>query len=306
MKKLKTVSIVLFIAAVILFGGYIAKEKTTKDPTGPVITRDSENIAVSVRDGKEALLKGVTAADARDGDVTDSIYVETIGPMNEDGLRTVSYAAFDSDGHVSHALRTMSYTDYTPPVFHFDKHLVYTAGTTKLTDGITAQDCLGADLTGQVRALFDGSENVRLVGEYPARLRVYDSFGGCAEIPVVYEICNADVYRNLPAVVLTDYLLYVKKGENFDPYDYVDYKTIDGKKYKPVTEGGTYGSEEESNSDTEGTIDRNLIEMTGNLDTNTPGCYELIYSVNDEVNETGTGISRLYVVVTEGGARTDG
>ena len=46
--------------------------------------------------------------------------------------------------------------------------------------------------------------------------------------------------------------------------------------------------------------------MTGKVDTNIPGCYELIYSLNDEAHETGKGISRLYVVVTEGGARTDG
>ena len=61
MKILKTVSIIVFIAAVILFGGFIAKEKIAKDSTSPVITMDSDSIAVSINDGREASLRGVTA-----------------------------------------------------------------------------------------------------------------------------------------------------------------------------------------------------------------------------------------------------
>lgn len=74
MKKLKIVSIIVFILSAILFGGYIAKEKVAKDSTGPVITMDSDSIAVSINDGREALLRGVTASDAGDGDITASVH----------------------------------------------------------------------------------------------------------------------------------------------------------------------------------------------------------------------------------------
>ena len=99
MKKLKTVSIIVFLVSVILFVGYTLKEKTSNDPAGPVFEMESDNIAVSVSDGREALLQGVKATDARDGDVTDSVLVESVSPFNEEGKRTVRYVVFDSDGH---------------------------------------------------------------------------------------------------------------------------------------------------------------------------------------------------------------
>ena len=39
------------------------------DRTGPVFQMDSRTIEVSVKDGQEALVKGLTATDAKDGDI---------------------------------------------------------------------------------------------------------------------------------------------------------------------------------------------------------------------------------------------
>ena len=67
MKKLKIVSIVVFILSVLLFGAYTLKEKTGKDQTGPVFAMDTDSVQVSVNDGGEALLEGITVTDAHDG-----------------------------------------------------------------------------------------------------------------------------------------------------------------------------------------------------------------------------------------------
>lgn len=60
-----------------------------------------------------ALLAGVTATDAEDGDVTASLLVEGISGRNDDGTVQVTYAAFDSNHHVTKATRAVRYTDYT-------------------------------------------------------------------------------------------------------------------------------------------------------------------------------------------------
>ena len=303
MKKLKIVSIIVFMLSAILFGGFIAKEKVAKDSTGPVITMDSESIAVSINDGREALLRGVTASDAGDGDITASVHVESVGPMNEKGERKVSYVAFDSDGNVSHALRTMTYTDYTAPVLTLSRNLAYPAGTTNLVDGFTAQDCWGQDITSEIRVLFTESKNVRLAGFYPARVKVIDSTGGSFELPVNYEIYVAQAYNKLPALTLDNYLLYINKGEPFNALDHLNNVTINGAKYTPVEEDGTYGVVEEYEKGQERTIDLNRFTVSGDVDTNTPGCYEVSVSLQDSVYETGTGTVRMYVVVKEGGVK---
>ena len=92
MKILKTVSIIVFIVSVILFGGYVLREKTGQDPTGPVISVESDHIEVSINASREALLAGVTASDARDGDLTAAVCVESVGPIDEEGRRIVRYA----------------------------------------------------------------------------------------------------------------------------------------------------------------------------------------------------------------------
>ena len=266
MKKLKIVSIFVFILSAILFGGYVAKEKVAKDSTGPVITMDSDSIAVSINDGREALLRGVTASDAGDGDITASVHV-------------------------------------TAPVLTLSKNLAYPAGTTNLVDGFTAQDCWGQDITSEIRVLFTESKNVRLAGFYPARVKVIDSTGGSFELPVNYEIYVAQAYNKLPALTLDNYLLYINKGEPFNALDHLNNVTINGAKYTPVEEDGTYGVVEEYEKGQERTIDLNRFTVSGDVDTNTPGCYEVSVSLQDSVYETGTGTVRMYVVVKEGGVK---
>ena len=299
MKILKIVSVIAFAAAVILFGGYMLKEGA-KDKTGPVITVESDNIEVSVSEPREALLQGVTATDAHDGDVTASVRVESLSPFNESGERTVSYVAFDSDGHVSHAARTMRYTDYTPPKFRFDGPLTYPSETKDLMEKVTVTDCIDGDLTELTQILFDTAADTTRPGVYTARLKITNSAGDSEELPVTIEIFNPSFYYRLPAINLKEQVLYLKKGDAFDAAGQLQSAVIDGIEYTFVPGNGTYGSGEESGAHT---IDISRAAIEGSVDTGTAGCYEVTYTLEDPVTGTGTGTARLYVVVTEGGTK---
>ena len=54
-----------------------------KDGKGPEISMDNSEISVSIHADEAELLSGVTAYDAKDGDVTDSLAVEHISNLSK-------------------------------------------------------------------------------------------------------------------------------------------------------------------------------------------------------------------------------
>lgn len=108
---------------------------------------DNSEISVSIHADEAELLSGVTAYDAKDGDVTDSLAVEHISNFIEKGRRKISIVAFDSDNNVTHAEREMVYNDYTSPVFSLDGPLRFSVNADDLTEGLSAEDCLDGTIT---------------------------------------------------------------------------------------------------------------------------------------------------------------
>ena len=80
-----------------------------RDRKGPVIQVPAEQI--SYREGAETkeLLKGVTAMDDRDGDVSDSLLVEKVLPFDDGSTAQVIYAAMDKSNNVTKAYRSVEY-----------------------------------------------------------------------------------------------------------------------------------------------------------------------------------------------------
>ena len=64
-------------------------------------------------------------------------------------------------------------------------------------------------------------------------------------------------------------------------------------------ESGTYGAKKASGNDEEDTVSYDRVDITSDVDTNVTGCYEVVYSFDDTAHSTGTGTTRLYVVVVE-------
>lgn len=301
MRRLRTLSLLLFLAAVVLFGVYWYREKMVRDQTGPVFHIDSDTLTISVKDDEKALLNGITASDAADGDVSDSIIVEAISPFTGTGRRIVDYAAFDSDNHVTHAKRELVYSDYTASRFSLSKPLTFPMNTTNLLDGIRVYDCIDGDITRSLRMLSEDEIDTAHVGEYSARLKVSNSAGGVSYLPVTIEIYDASSKYRMPQIELSDYIVYVPKGSEFDEQTYIKDIVISGTEYTPVETGGTYGQRWLASDNTDKTVDYSNIEIESDVDTDVTGCYEVVYTFEDTENGTGTGTSRLYVVVTEGG-----
>ena len=297
-------SIIFFIASLILFGINFYRKSICEDKTGPVFQIEDNVIEVSVKDDEKALLKGLTATDAADGDVTDSVIVESISPFTGTGRRIVNYAAFDSDNHVTHARRELVYTDYRSSQFRLSKPLSFALNATNLLDGITVDDCLDGDLTKSGKLMSDEEIDTSHVGEYAARLKVTNSAGGVSYLPVTIEIYDASVQYRRPQLKLKDYVVYLEKGEYFDEEEYLSSITINGTEYSMTDEAGTYGAQYVSQDETDETIGYNRVDIESDVDTDVSGYYEVTYTFDDTVENTGTGHARLYVVILEG--RADG
>lgn len=105
MKKLTPVILAVALALSILgVLGTRIYQAAAYGGAAPEILFDSEVISVPTGADDAALLAGVTATDAEDGDVTASLVVEGVSGRNDDGTVRVTYAAFDSNHHVTKAL----------------------------------------------------------------------------------------------------------------------------------------------------------------------------------------------------------
>ena len=301
MRRLKRLSAALFIISLILLVFHIFKVRILDDRTGPVFHMDNRTVEVSVKDGQEALIKGLTATDARDGDVSDSIIVESIGPFTGSGSRIVSYAAFDSDNHVTHTKREMIYTDYVPSHFHLSRPLSFAMNTVNILNGVSVMDSIDGDLTRNVRMVSDGEIDTAHVGEYSARLKVTNSAGAISYLPVTVEIYDASVFHRLPLLNLKEYAVYVEKGDEFDEREYLTSIVINGTSYSMTEEEGTYGSPVEALEEAQRTIGYDRVYIESEVNTDVIGSYEVLYSFEDTISKTGIGKVRLYVVVTDGG-----
>ena len=99
MKK-KGLFILLGLICIAVVGGSGALF-ITRDKTGPkIIVSEDREIAYSTDSDKTVLLDGVTAIDEKDGDVSDSLRVESVR-NNEDGSLEVTYSAVDHSNNVA-------------------------------------------------------------------------------------------------------------------------------------------------------------------------------------------------------------
>lgn len=301
MKRLRRISIFLFMISVIVFGLFWYREKIQKDQTGPEFQGERDPLMISVKDDDTALLNGITAFDAKDGDVTDSIIVEAISPFTGTGRRIIDYVAFDSDNHVTHTKRDLIYTDYTPPRFSMSGPMEFPLNAINLLEKVRAEDCIDGDITRSIKLMSDDEIDTSHVGEYNARLKVSNSAGGVSYLPVIIEVFDSSVRYKRPQLQLTDYLVYVSRGSDFDEEDYLDQVTIGSTEYTFVENNGTYGALYVPADETDKTISVDYVDIDSDVDTDVTGYYVVNYSIDDTVNGTGTGTSRLYVVVTEGG-----
>lgn len=107
MKKLICALAVVFSIGL---GGFTAWEVLQSDRKPPVITFQTD-IQYSDVLTEEELLEGVIAKDEQDGDVSDTLVIESISQNETDQVAIVSYAARDKSNNVSIVKRILKVTE---------------------------------------------------------------------------------------------------------------------------------------------------------------------------------------------------
>lgn len=268
--------IVLCVAVSWIYG--VIDERQT-DTVLPQIIIETESLQLSVNDPESVLLQGLRAEDDRDGDVTDSLIVESVKLLDKNGRIRVCYAALDRSGNVAKIQREAQYTDYVSPRFVLKSPLVIVdPNNFDLLEMIKAVDVVDGDISHRIRVTNLNGYSMFTGGSYEALLGVTNSLGDAVQLQVPVKILPQDArYHELS---LTDYLIYLPVGAKFEAEDYL--KSLDA----------VHGVV----SLTEGLPDGYSLQTEGVVDTQKSGVYVLDYQVSDSAY---LWESRLIVVVEE-------
>ena len=262
MKLMKIALVLLTILALVVYAGLLIRDRYLLDKHSPVISFESgtDPLSISVHDDKDALLRGIVATDDTDGTITGSVMVRNVSQLISENAVKVSYIVFDSSDNMATASRIVTYADYEPPYFTLTDRLVFPVGTTiALSDRLTATDFIDGDLTDSIRLSSDNLNNY-MEGIYTISVMVTNSLGDTASVPLTVIIRNESVLD--PVITLSEHLLYLDQGSEFDPVDYIDSlrETADG------------------------AIHRSYHDVTIESDVNTDeaGVYSVIYTYKNE------------------------
>ena len=124
MKFLQRGAVALFLLVLTAFVGLKIYLRVGVDRVPPVILCDSPVVEVGIGASDADLLRGVTAVDDRDGDVTGDIMIKGVSQLITADTAKITYIAFDSSNNMSTASRTIHYTDYERPRFALSAPLI--------------------------------------------------------------------------------------------------------------------------------------------------------------------------------------
>ena len=275
MRTLKTILCIATALSVLAFALAIYYTQFYKDVVPPEIRMDADVITVSAADGDEALLRGVTATDNRDGDITGAVLVDGVSQLTGPNAARVRYIVFDAAENAATASRTVVYSDYEAPRVFVLQPLTYNVGDTIALRGrVIARDCLEGNITDRIRISSKDLSN-RAAGVYHLTIWVMNKLGDVSTVTVPVIVREDDPAA--PVVELKSYLTYLARGEEFDPKAYFQ----------------SYYDSADSRA-------RNYydhLEVSGEVDTDIPGTYEVVYSATNSDGLTGQAI--LTVVVEE-------
>lgn len=220
MRRLRILTVICMVVSTGLLVLSTVYSKTTEDRTLPVIQCPETPLTISMEDGgEEALLRDVTAWDEKDGDLTDRILLQGVDKHAGESTAVATYAVVDSDNHVATRTREVQYTDYQPPRFALERELRYAVGSAlRIKDRLTAWDRIDGDLSGRIRVV-SGSTNTYNEGTYPATFQVTNSLGDTAAITL--DIVVRGYEAGEPRIQLSQYLIYLENGADFDPMAYL-------------------------------------------------------------------------------------
>ena len=265
-KNMTKFFVFLLVVICLGMGAGVVYMKSSEDNEGPKITFEEGKDTNYTSDmTEEDLLKGVKAQDDRDGDVTDSLTVETIYPKNDGKQVSVIFVAKDKNNNVTKKEFTMEAQDGSaenPQLGLIDNDGLPEDGdstdTTEPAEETDMQDGTEADSTDAESG--DSTEG-ELTPEEQAQKTQEDK---------IEQLSPQD-----PKMYLTTYYVEVPVGTTLDKLSYV----------------------KDIQDDTESTSDLfKRIQITGDVNTAAPGTYELTYYVVDNSGNSSNGAVLTIVV----------
>ena len=252
------------------------------DTMAPTLQLTGPN-PVNLPVGGSYIEPGFSAQDNVDGDLTSQVTVSGTVNTGVPGTYVLRYNVQDASGNAAlERTRTVLVVDSTAPsiVLTGANPLSLSQGTPYVEPGYTASDNADGDLTSQVQVT--GFVNHNAVGTYQLRYNVSDSSGNHApeQVRVIHVLDQAaPVIQLLGANPLT-----VDHGSAYSEPGYIATDDVDGNLTAQV-------------------------QVTGTVDTGTPGIYYLNYNVMDssgnaagQVTRTVNVVDRAKPVITLSGA----
>lgn len=289
-RTFRTIITAFFLCVFVVFAIYRVRLLLVSDSTAPVITAETDSLEASVSVTDEELLRGMTALDNVDGDVTDSLVIAFRSKFIKKGTLRINYAAFDKSNNVGTYTRELTYTDYESPKFSISQPLHWMTGDSRqnILENITAEDCISGDITQQIMYTLGDK---RMISDKASvqtlNLQVTNSAGDTALLELEISFDDYDTYYT-QAPHLSDYLMYIKVGES------PDYRArLDG-----VWAGGMTSTFEESgfSPDADVQIDSSRVNV------NKAGIYTVYYCLTRTRGDGGReilGLAKLTVIVEE-------
>lgn len=261
---MKKFLVVLLVIICLGLGSGIVYMFGVEDNEGPKITFSEDKDTKYTSDmTKEDLLKGVKAQDGRDGDVTDSLTVETIYPKNDNKEVVVIFVAKDSSNNVTKKEFTMENEEDTNPQIglHDDEDQDNASDTADSAEAASADETQEAASADDATADSTEPAQENLTPEEQAQKTQEDKI--------------AQLSPQDPKMYLTTYYVEIPVGTTLDQLSYV----------------------KDIQDDTETTSDLfKKIQISGEVNTAVPGTYELTYYVVDNQGNSSNG-AELTVVV---------
>ena len=273
MKFFRIAVCAFFVVSTVIFG-FILFDRYTSDTTVPKIVCVTSEIELPVNATDAEMLAGVTATDAKDGDLTPKVMVEGISQFIEYGVANITYAVCDSDNHVSKITRRVRFTDYKSPRIYAVRDLTFVVNTAVNFDGmITASDVIDGNISNRIK-LIASNVDVSKVGSYRITASVSNSMGDVSTME--FEVLVKEKPESNAQIELSTYTVYVKPGtKDFDPMSYV----------KNVT-------------DINGTdADLSAVTFKSGVNVSKEGVYTVTYYFTDLNGDTAS--VRLNVVVAD-------
>lgn len=304
MKRRNIIYGLLCVIVLILGGLYYQSVQEKIDRTAPVIKADAEEITVGIEATQQELCAGITAADDRDGDLTEHVIISNIR-KKEDGGKfdfLITYTVFDKANNQGTLTRTLHYQNYEQTRFDISEQLRFPANQSiDILEYVTAEDCIDGDLTSFIT--IEGN-NVNFdeelpKGYYTGTLSVTNSVGDTTRLPIEIEIYedSFEEQNTRPRITLKKNIVYLKTGEKLNLQEWID--SVWDRGEVDVVSDEEYAKQQSAITEPakkQIPISRINIDA-GAVDTAKPGIYAAAYSYVSE--ETGQSCQARMIVVVE-------